>query len=77
MTDTPSSSPASAENTAPKTARLMSLDALRGFDIPLSIQKRRAAGAIKRSLYLHAARRAVILFILGMVTICFHRVYAW
>ncbi len=120
MTDTPASLKASAEGTAPKAARLMSLDALRGFDmfwiigggamfsglakaaggplaalrpqfehvrweglhfqdliwplfmfivgvsIPLSIEKRKAAGETKRSLYLHAVRRAIILFVLGM-----------
>jgi predicted acyltransferase len=38
-----------------------------GVSIPLSIEKRRAAGVSKRSLYLHAVRRAVILFLLGMV----------
>jgi len=38
-----------------------------GVSIPLSIEKRQAAGAAKRSLYLHALRRAVILFVLGMV----------
>jgi predicted acyltransferase len=38
-----------------------------GVSIPLSIEKRRAAGAGKRSLYLHAVRRAVLLFVLGMV----------
>jgi predicted acyltransferase len=38
-----------------------------GVSIPLSIEKRQAAGATKRSLYLHAVRRAIILFILGMV----------
>jgi predicted acyltransferase len=38
-----------------------------GVSIPLSIEKRQAAGATKRSLYLHAARRAIILFVLGMV----------
>jgi predicted acyltransferase len=37
-----------------------------GVSIPLSVEKRRAAGATRRSLYLHAARRAVILFVLGM-----------
>src|SRR5512137_1897256 len=38
-----------------------------GVSIPLSIAKRQAAGATKRSLYLHALRRALILFVLGMV----------
>ena len=37
-----------------------------GVSIPLSIKKRKAAGETKRSLYFHAMRRAVILFILGM-----------
>jgi len=121
MTNTPDSPPVGAESTGAKPARLMSLDALRGFDmfwiigggamftglaralggplevlrpqfehvrweglhfedliwplfmfivgvsIPLSIAKRQAAGAARRSLYLHAVRRAVILFVLGMV----------
>lgn len=38
-----------------------------GVSIPLSIEKRKAAGAPKRSLYLHAVRRAIILFVLGMI----------
>jgi predicted acyltransferase len=38
-----------------------------GVSIPLSIEKRLAEGATKRSLYFHAIRRAVILFILGMI----------
>jgi predicted acyltransferase len=38
-----------------------------GVSIPLSIEKRKAEGKTKRSLYLHAVRRTVILFILGMV----------
>jgi predicted acyltransferase len=38
-----------------------------GVSIPLSIEKRKAEGTTKRSLYFHALRRAVILFILGMV----------
>jgi predicted acyltransferase len=38
-----------------------------GVSIPLSIEKRKAEGATKRSLYFHAVRRAVILFVLGMV----------
>jgi predicted acyltransferase len=38
-----------------------------GVSIPLSIEKRKAEGSTKRSLYLHAVRRAVILFVLGMV----------
>ncbi len=37
-----------------------------GVSIPLSIEKRRAAGQTKRVLYIHAVRRAVILFIIGM-----------
>lgn len=37
-----------------------------GVSIPLSIEKRKAEGASKRSLYLHALRRSVILFVLGM-----------
>lgn len=37
-----------------------------GVSIPLSIEKRKAAGETNRSLYFHAVRRAVILFILGM-----------
>jgi predicted acyltransferase len=38
-----------------------------GVSIPPSIEKRKAAGAAKRSLYLHAVRRAVILLVLGTV----------
>jgi predicted acyltransferase len=38
-----------------------------GVSIPLSIEKRKAAGSTKRNLYFHAVRRAVILFVLGMV----------
>lgn len=38
-----------------------------GVSIPLSVEKRKAEGTPKRSLYLHAIRRAVILFILGMI----------
>ena len=38
-----------------------------GVSIPLSIEKRKALGTTKRSLYLHAMRRALILFSLGMV----------
>jgi|WetSurMetagenome_2_1015567.scaffolds.fasta_scaffold00496_16 predicted acyltransferase len=38
-----------------------------GVSIPLSVEKRKAEGTTKRSLYLHAVRRAAILFILGMV----------
>jgi predicted acyltransferase len=38
-----------------------------GVSIPLSLEKRMADGASKRSLYLHAVRRSIILFILGMI----------
>jgi predicted acyltransferase len=38
-----------------------------GVSIPLSIEKRKAEGTTKRVLYFHALRRAIILFILGMV----------
>ena len=38
-----------------------------GVSIPLSIEKRRAEGATKQSLYFHAVRRSIILFILGMI----------
>jgi predicted acyltransferase len=38
-----------------------------GVSIPLSIEKRLARGATKRSIYLHALRRAVILFFIGMI----------
>ena len=38
-----------------------------GVSIPLSLEKRKAEGATKKSLYLHAVRRSVILFILGMI----------
>ncbi len=38
-----------------------------GVSIPLSVSRRKAEGSTKRSLYLHALRRAVILFILGMI----------
>jgi predicted acyltransferase len=38
-----------------------------GVSIPLSIEKRKAEGKTKRSLYFHAIRRAIILFILGMI----------
>lgn len=38
-----------------------------GVSIPLSIERRRAMGAAKRTLYLHALRRAGILFVLGMM----------
>jgi len=38
-----------------------------GVSIPLSIEKRKSEGKSKGSLHLHALRRAVILFILGMI----------
>jgi len=38
-----------------------------GVSIPLSIEKRLADGESKRSLYLHAIRRSIILFFLGMI----------
>ena len=38
-----------------------------GVSIPLSVEKRRAEGASKRSLYKHAVRRSVVLFFLGMI----------
>lgn len=38
-----------------------------GVSIPLSVEKRLAGGASKRSLYLHAVRRSIILFFLGMI----------
>ena len=38
-----------------------------GVSLPFSIEKRIAGGATKRSLYLHAIRRSVILFVLGMI----------
>jgi predicted acyltransferase len=38
-----------------------------GVSIPLSIEKRKAEGTSKRALYLHALRRAIILFFLGMM----------
>jgi predicted acyltransferase len=38
-----------------------------GVSIPLSIEKRKAEGTSKRKLYAHAIRRALILFILGMI----------
>jgi predicted acyltransferase len=37
-----------------------------GVSIPLSIEKRKEEGATKRSLYFHAVRRAIILFVIGM-----------
>lgn len=39
-----------------------------GVAIPFSIERRRAAGASARALYLHAIGRAVILFCLGTIT---------
>jgi len=38
-----------------------------GVSIPLSLARRRAAGASRGTIYLHAARRAAILFVLGMM----------
>ncbi len=38
-----------------------------GVSIPLSVEKRIAEGSSKRTLYLHAVRRALILFFLGMI----------
>jgi predicted acyltransferase len=38
-----------------------------GVSIAFSTARRRAAGASHRTLYLHAARRAAILFVLGMM----------
>jgi predicted acyltransferase len=38
-----------------------------GVSLPLSVEKRKSEGASKRSLYLHAVRRSLILFILGMM----------
>lgn len=38
-----------------------------GVSIPLSIEKQKKAGASKQKIYLHALRRAMILFFLGMV----------
>jgi predicted acyltransferase len=38
-----------------------------GVSIPLSIEKRKAEGTSKGKLYMHAIRRAIILFILGMM----------
>ncbi len=38
-----------------------------GVSIPLSLSKRKANGATNKALYLHAVRRALILFVLGMV----------
>ena len=38
-----------------------------GVSIAFSMARRRAAGASHRTIYLHALRRAVILFVLGMI----------
>jgi predicted acyltransferase len=38
-----------------------------GVSIAFSTARRRAAGTSRRSIYLHAARRAAILFVLGMI----------
>jgi predicted acyltransferase len=38
-----------------------------GVSIPFSLEKRKAEGAARKSLYFHAVRRAIILFILGMI----------
>jgi len=38
-----------------------------GVSIAFSTTRRRAAGSSRRTLYLHAARRAAILFVLGMM----------
>jgi len=38
-----------------------------GVSIPLSMAHRRAAGASRGTIYLHAVRRAAILFVLGMM----------
>jgi predicted acyltransferase len=38
-----------------------------GVSLPLSIDKRKAGGSSKKSLYIHAIRRAIILFFLGMI----------
>jgi predicted acyltransferase len=38
-----------------------------GVSIPLSVEKRKTFGSLKPSIYLHAVRRALILFFLGMV----------
>lgn len=38
-----------------------------GVSIAFSTARRRAAGASRRTLYLHAARRAAVLFVLGMI----------
>jgi predicted acyltransferase len=38
-----------------------------GVSIPLSLEKRKSEGTTKKSLYFHAVRRSVMLFILGMI----------
>jgi predicted acyltransferase len=38
-----------------------------GVSLPFSLAKRKAAGATNQQLYLHAVRRALILFVLGMI----------
>jgi predicted acyltransferase len=38
-----------------------------GVSIPLSIEKRKAWGSSKRSIYLHAVRRSILLFFMGMI----------
>lgn len=38
-----------------------------GVSIPLSIDKRKAEGTSKKKLYIHAIRRSLILFFLGMI----------
>ncbi len=38
-----------------------------GVSIPLSVEKRMAEGESKRRIYLHAVRRSIILFFLGMI----------
>jgi len=39
-----------------------------GASIPLSLERRKAAGATSRTLFFHALKRAVILFAIGTVT---------
>ncbi len=38
-----------------------------GVSIPLSIDRRKAMGASRRGIYIHAVRRSLILFFLGMI----------
>jgi predicted acyltransferase len=38
-----------------------------GVSIPLSIEKRKSGGTLKRELYRHAIQRAVIMFVIGMI----------